>query len=170
MKRIILLLIVTITIDCFAQKAQTAIEINKKIEFELFGKRTPDITKLKDSADFYGFAIALQVSLKNGYTVVNAINVNDSIAYKMYKNFDVLKEINYVSLLQGRKQATIIIPIGFVIAYVNYPTSTVPVLKAEGLMEKIIKMFNKDYKTANNLSDFIYLDPIMCLCGTKIYN
>jgi len=158
------------TTEIYGQQILSPQKINEKIVSYLMSPNTIRTTQLKDSVDFYAFAIELKVSRIGNKTSVNTINVNDSIAYVLYKDFNFLKEINFHSIIKERKEAVIIIPVGIIIAYVKKPISTIPLLKAEELMPKIVKMFNKKYDSDNTLSDFIYLDPMMCIGGTKVYD
>ncbi len=168
----IIIFVGSITI-CFAQNTLNSKDINQKIEGFLIsnGPDNPNKQKLKDSVDLYSFAIEIHVELRDKKTIINKVSVNDSIAYVLYKDFDFLKSINFISVMRGKKQAIIIIPVAIIIAYVNHPVSSVPMLKAETLMDKIVKMFNYDYKNKDKqTNDFIYLNPVVCLTGTKIYD
>ncbi len=169
-KTLILCFFLMFFLDANAQKPLSESEINKLISDSLFNGKLENFRKLKDSVDFYAFALELNIKKKGKYAIMETINTNDSIAYVIYDNFDFLKKINYSSILKERKSATIIIPVGIIISYVNNPTGPIPLLKAEELMPKLAKLFNKDFKKNNQLSKFIYLDPIICLCSTKVYD
>lgn len=168
-KIFILCFLLTSFLSTYAQKALPEKDVNRLI-LETLSSNKQNLSSLKDSIDFYAFAIELDVSSSNKNTHVTKIKVNDSVANTIYADFDFLKKINYVNMLKGRKQAKIIIPVGIIIAYVKNPVMPVPLLKAEELMPKLSKLFKKDFEKNNPLSDFIYLDPFICLCSTKVYH
>lgn len=172
-KSYILILLLLCIIKGYSQGLLTPKQINEKINDHIMGvgPNKLNLRNLKDSVDLYAFAIELKVSRKNKKTIVESISVNDSIAYVLYKDFDFLKDINYYSVLNNKKKATVVIPVAILIAYVNHPVSSRPMLKAEELLPKVVKMFNFNYKELEKRSsDFIYLNPVMCLCGTKYYD
>lgn len=177
MKKYLIVLILALFSNklAFSQKSLSPNEINKKITDVLsFDNWITTVTKkLKDSVDLYAFSIELKVSVKNKKTVVNAININDSIAYVFFNNFDSLKSINYYSIVGDKKKATIVIPVAVIIAYTNKPVHSTPLLSAESLYTKIPKLFNykfDDRKNGKNISSFIYLDPIITLSGTIVHD
>ncbi|PWS26572.1 hypothetical protein DHW03_17550 [Pedobacter yonginense] len=168
-----IIIIATSLTICFAQSELNSKEINQKIEGFLISNEAsiPNKQKLKDSVDFYSFAIEICVKLKGKNTIIDKISVNDSIAYVLYKDFNFLRSINFTSVMGGKKQAVIVVPVGIIIAYVNHPVSKVPMLEAEDLQNKIVKMFNYDYRNKDkHTNDFIYLNPIVSLTGTKTYD
>lgn len=59
---------------------------------------------LKDSVALYSFAIELNVVKHKDSTLVKTINVNDSIAKVLYKDFDFLKYINFSSILKEKRK------------------------------------------------------------------
>lgn len=159
----------------FSQENLSPNKINEKVADILsFNDWMNTVTKkLKDSVDLYAFSIELKVSVKNKKTVVNAINVNDTIAYVFFDNLDSLRNINYYSIIGKKKEATIVIPVAVIIAYTNHPIHPTPLLKAESLMTKIPKLFNyqfEDRKKGKNISGFIYIDPIVRLGGTIVHD
>lgn len=156
-------------LNASSQQILSEKEINSLVLKTLSGSKQ-NLSSLKDSVDFYGFAIELNVRRQNKVTVVENISLNDTIGYTIYNDFVFLKNINYINLLKKKKAATIIIPVAIIVAYTKNPISNIPLIKAEELMPKITKLFNKDFKKNNQLSEYIYLDPIICLCSTKVYD
>lgn len=171
-KSYILILLLLCIIKGYSQGLLTPKQINEKINDHIMGvgPNKLNLRNLKDSVDLYAFAIELKVSRKNKKTIVESISVNDSIAYVLYKDFDFLKDINYYSVLNNKKKATVVIPVAILIAYVKHPVSSKAMLKAEESMQKIIKMFNYSRKEPEKRSSgFIYLNAVMCICTTKVY-
>ncbi|MBC8987496.1 hypothetical protein H9X96_17140 [Pedobacter sp. N36a] len=128
--------------------------------------------KLKDSVALYSFAIELNVVKHKDSTLVKTINVNDSIAKVLYKDFYFLKYINFSSVLKEKKEAILVIPVAIQITWINKPTMATPMLKAgDGeILDRIATMFNLDLKQKKLKTDhFIYLTPILYLAGTKTY-
>jgi hypothetical protein len=106
MKNLIIAFLLLHSLTCFSQDAEA---INSKIHDELTSGRLR-LDNFLDSAGFYAFAIRLDVKVKKGQGLVDSISVNDSIAYRLYKDFNFLKAINYRSLLGSKKKG-----------YNNYP-------------------------------------------------
>lgn len=155
------------SINCYSQDVNT---INSKIQEELTGPNLR-LDRFLDSVEFYSFAIQLDVKYKKGKGIVEKIGTNDSIAYQLYENFDFLKQLDYSSLLNGKKKATIIIPIGIILAYTKKNTLKTPMIKAESLMSKLYKMYNISYPIPRNvINSYIFLNPVICTCGYKIYD
>lgn len=129
--------------------------------------------KLKDSVALYTFAIELNVVKQKDSTLVKSINVNDSIAKVLYKDFDFLKYINFSSVLKEKKEAILVIPVAIQIAWVNKPTTATAMLKVGNgeILNRIAAMFNLDYKRKKTKTEhFIYLTPILHLTGTIVYD
>lgn len=153
--------------NCYSQDANA---INLKIQDALTGPNLR-LDRFLDSVEFYTFAIQLDVKYKKGKGVVEKVSVNDSIAYVFYKDFDFLKQINYLSLLQQKKNATVVIPVGIIIAYTVKRKPIPPTIKAEELMSKLYKMYNISYPEPRNvINNYIFLNPVICTCGYKVYD
>lgn len=128
---------------------------------------------LKDSVALYSFAIELNVVKHKDSTLVKTINVNDSIAKVLYKDFDFLKYINFSSILKEKKEAILVLPVAIQIAWVNKPTTATAMLKVGNgeILDRIAAMFNLDLKRKKTKTDhFIYLTPILHLTGTIVYD
>ncbi|KIO76913.1 hypothetical protein TH53_12535 [Pedobacter lusitanus] len=74
--------------------------------------RSIKTTELKDSIALYAINFSIDiVKNNNGKTTVTKINVNDSLAYKLFPTYTRLRSLNYGSLLGSRKKLRLIIPV-----------------------------------------------------------
>lgn len=70
--------------------------------------RSIKTTELKDSIALYAINFSIDiVKNNNGKTTVTKINVNDSLAYKLFPTYTRLRSLNYGSLLGSRKKIEI---------------------------------------------------------------
>lgn len=157
--------------NTFGQAIPSVDQINTEISARLSSPHFTNLAKLKDSVALYAFAVELNVRRVKNKTVVDSIRTNDSIAQILYNDLDFLNDLNYSSVLEKRKKAIIIIPVGIMIAYTKQGTHIPPLVNAEDILTKILGMFNYHPKSRNrNTSDFLYLTPVMCLCSAKVYD
>ncbi len=92
-------------LNASSQQILSEKEINSLVLKTLSGSKQ-NLSSLKDSVDFYGFAIELNVRRQNKVTVVENISLNDTIGYTIYNDFVFLKNINYINLLKKKKAYT----------------------------------------------------------------
>jgi len=82
-KSILILAVMVVSRSSFGQDKLSSKLINDRIENFLVtkGTYTPDTRKLKDSVDFYSFAIEINVTSKRSETLIDKISANDNIAF-----------------------------------------------------------------------------------------
>lgn len=116
-----------------ASLAQNKEKVVEKIEQTL--TTMLDGKNLKDSIALYTLSIQITIKKSKGKTIVNNIKYNDDIGYVIFKDFNLLKEIDYSTLIPKRHYAVINIPIAYIVA--NYKSNDTTEKKLAYLEYKI---------------------------------
>lgn len=130
-----------------------------------------NINVFKDSIAMYSSAIRIDVEMVKGKCVIKKLSANDSLVYKMFKNFDRLKSFDYSIVLRNRNSARIIIPVVILIAsYENGPAKAK--ISINSIPKQILNMFDD---VGNNKVDFpasqnIYLQPYYFMVSKIVYD
>lgn len=106
-----LLLIFSFCNSCFAQNLERKIQKEKRKIQNFFlkdlpRKNTPDSTMIIG----FSFKISVQENEKRIKQVIS-ITANDSVAYKLFPNYESLKKIDYKLFMKDKNKADFIIPI-----------------------------------------------------------
>lgn len=127
--------------------------------------------KLKDSIALYSFAIQIDIK-KNKNSSIKNVTSNDSISNVVFKKnyLPFLKKLNYDPILGEAKNATIIIPVAYIVA--NYKADDISEKKVPitDLSDKLYKLFNYIKKDENTPKNYIYLKPMITVVDKAIYH
>jgi hypothetical protein len=105
------LLIFSIHEASYTQVLERKMEKEKKKIQDFFLKDLPWKTT-EDSTMIIGFSFKIRVD-ENAKGISRAISIvaSDSIAYKLFPKYEVLKKIDYYPFMKGRKEVDFIIPV-----------------------------------------------------------
>lgn len=129
-----------------------------------------DITKLPDSLAFYTFAIELHIKKLGDSTNIKSIMLNDSIGYLINKGYDYLRDLNFSAVMDGKKEATIILPVSLIVYNNNNPKIREQQLSFENLTHHIHKLFNYDALKKTINKRYIYLEPLMIYANKAVFD
>jgi hypothetical protein len=104
-------ILIAIILSSMIIKAQNVDKhaITSKIGKQLFFQI--DDTFFKDSIAIYSFAITIRITHFGKNAIVREVSSNDPIAFKIFKNLDTLKSIDFSELALGRKSIRLIVPV-----------------------------------------------------------
>lgn len=129
-----------------------------------------DLNKLKDSIAMYSFAFKVDIENDSEHIKISKIEVNDSLAYSLYKDFDFLKRVDYKTLLGKSKKSSVIFPV--MIVLVGYSENdkpkqqVLPLSNIYGIKRTIEQLFYEN----KNAGDYIYYRPTaLFIDKTKYY-
>lgn len=150
----------------------------KKIE-NFFLKDLP-WKSTEDSTMIIGFSFKIKVEENEiGLSQATSITASDSIAYKLFPNYELLKTINYKLFLQNKKKAEFIIPVlielvgSQTIGYydreklINFSNNTV---FNKALYKGAWSMFHLNNDHIKNIENYIYLKPVIIWMDKRISN
>ena len=138
------------------------------LTFKIANGLKPDASKLKDSIAFYSWAYELKIDRFKDSTIVTKISVNDSISRLIVKDHSYLKNINFISLLGKRREATLI-PISVILTDYNVESESVRKISFYDFSKRIRKLFNIVSGTEYN-ENYIYFQPIMIYLSKTVYD
>ena len=113
---------------------------------------------LTDTNQVFLFAFKVQVSKQaSGSYKIMSLTVNDSVAYKLYRNFDFIRNIDYKVFAGDRDTATFVLPVAILLQYptkINLGMASIDVLS--GSLIKYLYLQDEKGNPAET-SGFIYL-------------
>ncbi|WP_158798770.1 hypothetical protein [Pedobacter sp. L105] len=146
----------------FSPKAQSKnyYDIGNKVAWALFLQMQND--KCPDSIAMYSFTVKINVD----YTIKKKpkikVNVDDSLFYKIFKNIDTLKTIDYSTLMVKRKKAELILPLGLIVLS-SKSSSFRPSVDIHAVEYNIYKLLHVD----KEMSSKIYFRPFLIRAELK---
>jgi hypothetical protein len=159
-----LLLILSFCNICFAQNPDRKIQ-NEKRKIQNFflndlpWKNTPDSTMIIG----FSFKISVQENEK-GIKQVISITASESVAYKLFPNYESLKKIDYKLFMKDKKEADLIIPV--LIEMVG------PYQKDYNSYEKLLKFYEENIfrrEMFNEIRAMLHIDPLWDNTKTEEY-
>ena len=123
----------------------------------------------KDSVAVYGFAFKIELRKVNGKAVVTALTVNDSLAEKIFPQYQLLKEVDYAAVLVGKTKATVIQPV-FLVLQGKHRNEEELIVPIANIADNILKVFNYDKITRTPPTNDIYLTPMVSILNLSVYH
>lgn len=124
---------------------------------------------LKDSVALYTFNIQIRVASKNKKASAQSVWASDSIAYKVFKDFEVLKTSDYSDFTNGKSVTLIVVPIAIIVS--NHPgRSSDPRIPIMDLKEKIERLFDMTGKERMSSDEIMYLAPVVIFTDKTVYD
>ncbi|MES2445818.1 MAG: hypothetical protein V4546_01475 [Bacteroidota bacterium] len=149
-------------------RAQTKLQVEEKITHLL--TTNIDAKEIKDSIALYTFSIKISLKKTKGKAMVDEISWNDPMANLIFKDINILKQVDYKVFLLNKSKTDIIIPVAYIVA--NYKTNDIGEKKISiiGLQESLYKLFNCTSQK-NCMNDNInYLRPMIITVDKAIYD
>ncbi len=149
---------------CNAQPTlQVKQEVEKKIK-AFFMEDKGIFERVADSGKLYTFFFQIDVSRENSRKLpVTSIEANDTIAYRLYPDYQFLKSLRWDIYMPTRKKASFIIPV--ILEVISSKAETYEYRKSNGL-----KSFLSLFKDDKNIEDYIYFKPIVFLISKQVFD
>ncbi|WP_354330787.1 hypothetical protein [Pedobacter sp. CG_S7] len=161
-KLVVILLSILISMNIVGAQEPNWHELDGKISNMLFPQL--DATTLPDSVAIYSFAIKLEIRVNNKEVTVDKITVTDSIAYKLFKEINNLKSINFSSIIGKKKSIDVVIPVSiFIMRSRRNPN------KNELRVDNLPKNFSNLFFPFNNQQDLVYMNLLKILVDLQEY-
>lgn len=149
-----------------AQVLKKDLDITQKISVDLLKHLRTD--SLKDSVALYTFAIKLKLSNISSRSHIENITINEQFALSLYKDFNFLKNIDFIPLMHGKKRISMVIPVMLLVSETNKATDHR--IKIDDLPKKFKAFMNYDHNRKSMTDKYIYLDPQVITIETKVYD
>ena len=167
MKTYILYLILFLCITQVS-KAQIKEKVLDKVEQTL--SSIIDGKNLKDSIALYTLSIQIGIKKSKGKIIVSSIKYNDIIGDIIFKDLNLLKEIDYSPLISNKHTSIINIPVAYIVANYKSNDTTEKRISLLGLQNNLYKLFNCTQNEDCNSYTNIYLKPFIITSDRAIYN
>jgi hypothetical protein len=123
----------------------------------------------KDSVALYTFSIKLDLEVEKNKDQMVVYKINDSIGKLIFKDLSFLKTMDYTPLLKDKKQLSVVIPVGVVMARYN-ETEASPCITIKDLDKKILKLFNVHAGEDLRNDGLLYLPPFVIYVDKTVYD
>lgn len=164
MKKVLLLVVTMLSSMTIHAQNLDKHAITSKIGKQLFSQI--DETFFKDSIAIYSFAITIRITHAGKKAIVREVGSNDSVAFKIFRNLDTLKSIDFSKLTSRQRSVRLIVPVAILIMAHKQTPQNGSVLVTD-LKQSIEKLFDVPKP---DIDKDIYLDPYIIRMDLNTYD
>lgn len=169
-KLLILFVMLTYSSSLYSQSLsskESDLKMKEYIKVINLFKASIDRTALNDTNQMILFSLKINVKKEGKFYSVSAVEVSDPIAYKIFKKFDFLQDLNFGIFLDRRKQATIILPVAIALVHPEKPNPGM--VNAEDVLRGFVPYLFLHDKKGNmaGVYDYIYIPAVTIITTTN---